>query len=136
MQPSVRRSAVALELFLKKSHFSLTMSLLRLTFVIVRKPNISRKMFEDLICDPALELNLGGRMQFDGGRRFTVILEGKKRDVEDFRTYISVGKVVFGATSHFTEYAPTARVFGDSIRVSYDIERRGTQQEVDDDIKM
>ncbi len=116
--------------------FSASMALLSLTFVIVRKANVSPKAFEDLLCEPALALDLGGRIQFEGGRRFTVMLEGKRRDVQDYRTYISVGKVIFGETSHFTEYAPHGRVFGDSIKISYDIEQRGTQKNIDDDVKL
>ncbi len=115
---------------------SLAMPLLSLTFVIVRKAHVSRKAFEDLVCEPALALDLGGRMQYEGGRRFTVMVEGKKRDVIDYRTYITVGKVVFGDTSHFTEYEPTARVFGDSIKISYRVEARGTQKVIDDDVKL
>ena len=112
------------------------MALLRLTFIIVRKAHVSHKAFEDLVCEPALSLDLGGRMQYEGGRPFTVVVEGKKRNVEDYRTYIAVGKVVFGDTSHFTEYTPRARVFGDSITVSYDVEKRDTQKEIDDDVKL
>ncbi len=112
------------------------MSLLRLTFIIVRKPSVPPQMFENIICEPALELDLGGRVQYEGSSRFTVTLEGKRRDVEAYKTFISVGKVAIGQTSHFTEYAPRARIFGDTIHVDYNIEKRGTQQEINDDLKL
>ncbi len=113
------------------------MSLLRLTFVIIRKPSVPPQVFEDMLCEPALELDLGGRIQYEGSSRFTVTLEGKRRDVEAYKAYIAVGKVALGkSTSHFTEYTPRASVFGDTITVSYNVEKRGTQKEIDDDIKM
>ena len=113
------------------------MSLLRLTFVIVRKPSVPPQVFEDLLCEPALELDLGGRIQYEGSSRFTVMLEGNRRNVESYKTYIAVAKPAIGQMSHFTEYTPMGRaVFGDTIDVCYDVQKRGTQREIDDDIKM
>ncbi len=112
------------------------MSLLRITFVITRNRKVPPQVFEDLLCDPALQLDLGGRVEYEGRSRFTVVLEGKRRDVEAYKTYITVGKAAFGKTSHITEYTPTALIFGDYIKVDYNIEKRGTQVNVDDDVKL
>ena len=112
------------------------MALLRLTFTITRKPTVPPQMFENLICEPALELDLAGRFQYEGNSTFTVTMEGPRRNVQEYRTYIEVGNVAFGATSHFTEFSPSSRVFGDSIAVDYRIARRGTQREVNSDVDM
>ena len=111
-------------------------ALLRLTFVITRKPDVPPKLFEDLICEPALHLDLGGRFQYEGSSKYTVIVEGNKRKVEHYRTYIQAGACVMGETSHFTEFTPTARVFPDYMAVNYNIQRRGTQRNIDEDVTL
>ncbi len=97
----------------------------RLSFVIMRKPSLGRQAFENMIVEPALELDLVGRVQFEGGRRFTVTVEGHRHKVDDYRTYVVVGSVIFGESSHFAEYFPRTPIFGDCITVDYHIHGRG-----------
>ncbi len=105
----------------------------RLTFTIRRKPTLDRQVFEDMIVEPALELDLVGRVQYEGGRRFIVQVEGHRHKVDDYRTYVTVGRVIFGEPGHFVEYYPRASIFGNCILVSYNFQRRGGRTELEDE---
>ncbi len=109
------------------------MPLQRVTFVIIRKPSVSPDLLMDLICDPALELDLHGRVIHEGGGRHVVMLEGERRRIDDYKTYIWVGRPVMGRVSHFTDYTPTARIFKDGIELSFAPPRGGRMELPDSD---
>ncbi len=109
------------------------MPLKQLSFCIVRKAGLDPERFIDLVCDPALELDLSGRLIFHGCRKYVVMLEGEKRKIDDFKTYIWVGRPAIGSVLYFTEFDPSGSIYGDGIDVEVAPERGGKKDLPDHD---
>ena len=108
------------------------MPLKRLTFANVRKRTLNPDVLMDLICDPALQMDLHGRVIHEGGGRHVVMLEGARGRIDDYKTYIWVGRHAMGRVDHFTEYTPSARIFADGIELDF-APARGGKKELPDD---
>ena len=102
-----------------------TMSLKTLSFVVLRKPDFHPQQFIDWLCDPALEMDLRGQITYEGNKRYVVRLEGKTWAIDDYKTFVWVGRPVIGRINHFTEYTPSSYIYPEGIEIMSASKRGG-----------